>query len=113
MVSSRDESIRHALLTCDVAVTLTSTVGLEALVMGKDLLIVNISQYSQFVDYRAEDGAYVINSLGEIETALLDIFNRTPHVVALQENRLQMPRYGGAACAIVDNLAELIEELAT
>ena len=110
MVSPREESIRHALLTCDVAVTLTSTVGLEALVMGKDLLIVKVSQYSQFVDYRADDGAYVINSLGEMETALLDIFNRAPHVLVLQENRLQTPHSGGAAVAIVDNLAELIKQ---
>ena len=112
MVSPREESIRHALLTCDVAVTLTSTVGLEALVMGKDLLIVNISQYSQFVDYRADDGAYVINSLGEIETALLNIFNRAPHVLVLQKNRRQTPHSGGSARGIVDNLAELKEEAA-
>ena len=113
LVSSRNESIRHALLTCDVAVTLTSTVGLEALVMGKDLLIVNISQYSQFVDYRAEDGAYVISSMDEIETALFAIFNRAPQVIALQENRAQTPHAGQSALAIVDNLAELIKESAT
>ena len=110
MVSPREESIRHALLICDTVVTLTSTVGLEALIMGKNLLIVNISEYSQFVDYRAEDGACVIGSQGDIEMALLDIFNRAPRILELQEKRRQTPYSGGAARTIVENLKELIVE---
>ena len=110
LVSPREESIRHALLVCDTVVTLTSTVGLEALIMDKDLLIVNISQYSDHVDYSAGDGACVVCNRSDIETALLDIFNCVPHVLELQENRRQTPHSGGAARVIVENLRELIEE---
>ncbi len=108
MVSPREESIRHALLQADVVVTLTSTVGLEALVMGKHLLVANISQYSKFVDYRTGDGAYVVDSQSDIEAALLEIFHIKPRVQVVQQGRHQNPHVSGAAQAIIENLKELI-----
>ena len=106
LVSPRTENVRDALLKCDAVVTFTSTIGFEALVLDKAVVIAAVSQYSGYVDYREEDGVRVVGSLDAVESALLGFFHGDDEARALARHRAAMPHTGGAARAIVQCLVD-------
>jgi hypothetical protein len=105
LVSPRQETVRDALLKCDAVVTFTSTIGFEALVLDKPVVIAAVSQYSDFVDYREDDGVRLVNSLAAVEGALLGFFRNDDLARQLASRRAAMPRSGDAAHSIVQCLA--------
>jgi CDP-glycerol glycerophosphotransferase (TagB/SpsB family) len=104
LVSPRSESVRDALLKSDAVVTFTSTIGLEALVLDKPVVVAAVSQYSDFVDYREADGVRVVDSLASLESALLSFFQADEQALTLARRRQAVPRTGRAARAIVECL---------
>ena len=104
LVSPRTESVCDALLQSDAVVTFTSTIGFEALVLDKPVVVAAVSQYSSFVDYRDTDGVWVVESIDAVEQALRGFFQEDPTARELAAYRRAMPRTGGAAAAIVECL---------
>ena len=104
LLSPRSESVRDALLRCDAVVTFTSTIGFEALVLDKPVVICNVSQYSHFVDYREADGVAMAATLDDVEPALVSFHAGDDHAQLLARYRRAMPKGGTAARSIVDCL---------
>ncbi|MBC7605247.1 MAG: CDP-glycerol glycerophosphotransferase family protein [Ramlibacter sp.] len=104
LLSPRSESVRDALLTCDAVVTLTSTIGFEALVLDKAVVIAAVSQYSHFVDYREEDGVALAQSLADVEPALASFHANDEHAQRRSHLRRAMPKGGHAARSVVHAL---------
>jgi predicted glycosyltransferase len=77
IISCGKTAVEDDVLSCDVCVTITSTVGWMALVAGKPLLVVPHSSESKNYDVGERDGAFVMNSIDEIEGCLLKIINGT------------------------------------
>lgn len=107
LASPRDEPLLSALNIADIVVTLTSTVAYEALLMGKQVLVLRMSRFSHLVDYSPEDGALVIDSLDSIPEALRTLATSNPVSAQLRENRDRLPRLGGASRRVADVLEEL------
>ncbi|WP_395687139.1 CDP-glycerol glycerophosphotransferase family protein [Caenimonas koreensis] len=105
LLSPRTESVRDALLKCDAVVTFTSTIGFEALVFDKPVVVATVSQYSHYVDYREDDGVALAASLDGVEPALASFHDNDAHAQQLTRARRAMPRGGHAARAVVDALA--------
>lgn len=103
--SPRTEPVRDALLKADAVVTFTSTIGFEALLLDKPLVVAAVSQYSSFVDYCESDGAFVVEDIESIEPALLAYFRDDAPARALAIHRRGMPRNGRSAEAVVQCLA--------
>jgi hypothetical protein len=105
LTSARTESVRDALLKCDAVVTFTSTIGFEALVLDKPVVVAAVSQYSHFVDYRETDGVRVVDSIQAVEPALASFFRNDEGAQRLAAFRRTVPRNGQAGRAIVECLA--------
>lgn len=105
------ESLPILISACDAVVTLTSTVAMEALLIDKPVLVIQISPYSHLVDYTEDDGALIIHSLLETKQGLERLFYDTAVQRALAERRSQLPKIGKAASKICD-LLECPEVLA-
>ena len=106
IVSPRQQSVRDALLLCDAVVTFTSTIGFEALVLDKPVVIAAVSQYSSYVDYREEDGVAIVDSMDAVEAALASFDAGDETAQRLGRNRRQMARPGTAAASIVRCLVQ-------
>ena len=104
LMSPRTETVRDALLQSDAVVTFTSTIGFEALVLGKPVVVAAVSQYSSFVDYRETDGVWVVDSIDAVEQALAGFFRGDAKARQLAAYRATMPRTGRAAGTIVECL---------
>ncbi len=104
LLSPRTQSVRDALLICDAVVTFTSTIGFEALFLDKPVVVAAISQYSHFVDYREDDGVFVVNAMAAVEPALASFFADDAHAQRLARFRRTLPRSGQAASAIIQCL---------
>ncbi|MES2787833.1 MAG: CDP-glycerol glycerophosphotransferase family protein [Pseudomonadota bacterium] len=101
LLSPRTQSVRDALLMSDAVVTFTSTIGFEALVLDKPVVIAAISQYSHFVDYREDDGVCVVDSMDAVEPALASFFADDAQAQRLAGFRRTLAQTGQAAKAIV------------
>jgi hypothetical protein len=104
LTSPRTENVRDALLKSDAVVTFTSTIGFEALVLDKPVVVAAVSQYSAFVDYRESDGVLTVDSLEAVEPALVSLFRGDATAQMLAAHRRAMPRSGRAAQAIAQCL---------
>jgi len=104
LVSPSHESLPALLSACDAVVTLTSTVAMEALLMNKPVLIIRISPYRHLVDYSKDDGAMIIETLGEAELGLERLFNDPILQNELAEQRSRLPKIGYAASRICDHV---------
>jgi len=102
LISPRTEPLLSALHVADVVVTLTSTVGYEALLLDKPAVIAAISRFSHLVDYSAEEGALVIGALEELPEAIRTVATDTPTARTLRQNRARLPQAGGAAGRMAD-----------
>lgn len=107
LASPRTEPLLSALHVADVVVTLTSTVGYEALLLGKPAVIVQISRFSHLVDYSPEEGALVIGALEELPDAIRTVTTDTPTARLLRDNRARLPQPGGAAGRMADCIERL------
>lgn len=67
------ESLYEALCAVDVVITLTSTVGMEALLLDRPTMILAISPYQHFVDYSEEDGALIVPALEGAEAGIASL----------------------------------------
>lgn len=99
--SHAQDSLQEAIASADMVVTLTSTVGMEALLLDKPTMIIAISPYQHLVDYTEEDGAYVAASLEEAEAGIACLLEEHPKAMQLKENRKKLPAVGDATHKIV------------
>ncbi|MHB9143938.1 MAG: UDP-N-acetylglucosamine 2-epimerase [Symbiobacteriia bacterium] len=101
--------IHELLAISDLVITQFSTVGLEAALMGRDLITVNLSGRPEPVSYSEMGLALSVDELSELlptitRTATSDSIRET-----LSRNRRQLPAPGRAT----DNVIELLRELAS
>ncbi len=91
MLSPREEPLIDALLAADVVVTCTSTVAYEALLLGKPVIILQMSQYDKYVDYSEDVGALVLGSIDELKEGLEELLlGQSPRAQKLRTNRLAL-----------------------
>lgn len=98
------ESLYDALGAADVVITLTSTVGMEALLLDRPTLILAISPYQHFVDYSAEDGALIVPVLDGVEAGIATLLDDGEEARKLAAARSRLPAVGGAAARVCDLL---------
>lgn len=103
------EPLHDALCAADLVITLTSTVGMEALLLDRPTLILAISPYQHFVDYTAEDGALIVPSLEGVEAGIATLLADGPVAQALASARARLPAVGGAARRVVDLLERVTD----
>lgn len=102
------EPLVHLIHACDVAVTLTSTVGWEALLSGKPLLVLNISPFSHTVTFGDDDGALALPSLDDAERGLHTLLDGGAEAQQLAVLRGKLPPPGGATKRICDLLENVV-----
>ena len=85
-------------------ITLTSTVGMEALLLDRPTLILAISPYQHFVDYSAEDGALIVPDLDGVEAGIATLLEDGEEARKLAAARSRLPAVGGAAGRVCDLL---------
>ncbi len=99
MLSPREEPLINALLVADVVVTCTSTVAYEALLLGKPVIILQMSQYDRYVDYSEDVGALVLSSMEEVKEGLEELLLGTsPRAQQLKTNRQTLAEESAGAC---------------
>lgn len=103
------ESLYEVLDAADVVITLTSTVGMEALLLDRPTLILAISPYQRFADYSAEDGALIVPALEGAEAGIATLLEEGAEAQALAAARARLPPVGGAA----DRVSKLLERITT
>jgi hypothetical protein len=102
LVSRGDEPLTHVIHAADVAVTLTSTVGMEALLSDKPLLVPQLSPNTRLAPYSAEDGALTVPTMEMIELGLETLLTENEQSTRLATRRRLLPAIGGAAGRICD-----------
>ena len=95
------ESLDDAIAAADIVITFTSTVAMEALLLGKPVIILAVSAYSHLVDYSEEDGALIINSPDEIEGAINCLLGDSKKAEKLKMARENLLIKNGAAAEVV------------
>ncbi|WP_417427131.1 UDP-N-acetylglucosamine 2-epimerase [Hoeflea sp.] len=101
------ESLHEALRAADVVITLTSTVGMEALLLDRPTMILAISPYQHFVDYSAEDGALIVPALEGAEAGIAALLSGGAEAQELAAARARLPEIGGAA----ERITQLLERI--
>ena len=99
-VSLKDENLAILLQSIDTVVTMTSTVGLEAALLGKPMVALNLSVFSPDAPFSQMGLARGVNCLTELEDALLDT------LVKRWEPNAKLPKIGKAT----NNVIKVIEE---
>lgn len=100
--SHAHEPLSHVIHACDVAVTLTSTVGWEALLAQKPLLVLTISPFSHAVTYGNDDGALALHALEDAEHGLRLLLRGGAEADRLAALRRALPAPGEATRRICD-----------
>jgi len=100
--SHGSEPLVEVIHGCDVAVTLTSTVGWEVLLSQKPLLVLNISPNSDAVTFGDGDGALALPTLGGAEEGLKKLIYPGKDAKQLAALRRALPKPGGATGRICD-----------
>lgn len=108
-------SLDDALIACDVLITHGSTVALEAMIIGRPVIITNFTARDDLIPYAGEGPAVSVRDPGQLVPALRDILEReeTPAVELAKRTRF-IERYAykidGQSTERVRNL---INEIAT
>ena len=104
-ISSYEEE--HALLikAVDVVVTMTSTVGQEAFLLGTPLVTLNLSVFKNDVPYMESGMSRGVNQLEDLEEALLDVLERgwAPETL--------LPPIGQATQNVMDVIESVMEDI--
>lgn len=108
LVSTRTEDVADALLTSDIVITATSTLGYEAALMEKDVIIVKGSAYDHLADYAPEQGFLVVQDKREIPQAVKLLAEDSPERRALRAARAKLPGPGNFAADTVTEIIRLI-----
>ncbi|QPJ62385.1 MAG: UDP-N-acetyl glucosamine 2-epimerase [Candidatus Nitronauta litoralis] len=109
MLSPREEPLINALLAADIVVTCTSTVAYEALLLGKPVIILQMSQYDKYVDYSEDVGALVLNSTDKLKEGLEELISeKSPRAQKLKKNRIALAEESLGAC---EKIVAIIESL--
>jgi len=95
-LSPRDEDLATLLAACDAVVTISSTVGLEGLLLGKALVQVEMSPFARDIPYRAMGLACGTPDLAGLEAAIDRALTAPPDLRDL------LPAPGSAAERIAD-----------
>jgi UDP-N-acetylglucosamine:LPS N-acetylglucosamine transferase len=101
------EPLYEALAASDVVITLTSTVGMEALLLGRPTMILAISPYQHFADYSEKDGALIVPTLEAAGEGIATLLAVGPKAQALAEARANLPAVGSSAGRVVDLLERI------
>lgn len=107
IISGQQTAVEDDVLSCDVCVTITSTVGWMALMANKPLLVVTHPTESKYYDVGVKNGAFVLDSIDEMESCLLNIINGRNESKSFMNKMGFADRYPFATRNIVD----LIENL--
>lgn len=100
--AGRDEELGVLLTAVDVVVVLTTTVGLEAALVGKPVVKVRLSAYDVTMPYEEMGFATSAFGLDELESAIASALEDEPTRGRLAAARERLPRVGQAAGRVVD-----------
>lgn len=103
-LSGREDHLHTLLQAVDLVVIMTSTVGLEARMLGKPLLSVDLSVFSLDTPYEEVGLSHGVRDLTQLESAIETALNEDSALPA------GFPPPGGAAEAILDQIEILLEE---
>jgi hypothetical protein len=106
-LSSRAEDAVDALLTADIVVTATSTIGYEAALMGKDVIIVRGSHYDAYADYCEEDGVMVIEDYQQLHGAIHAYRSHAETARRIRRYREALPKPGHFTQDAVESILAL------
>lgn len=107
-VSPRTENLAVLLRAIDVAVVMTTTVGIEAALSGRPLVKVCLSPFDAYAPYEKMDLALPVRRLEELEASLAAALSDTPEARRMEEARNRFPPPGGAAGRVADVIAGLV-----
>ncbi len=108
LVSPTTEDTTDALLTCDILVTSTSTIGYEAVLMDKPTIAVRGSQYDPYADYSEREGVLVIPDYTRLAEAVHTLSEENDISTTLRAARRELPQPG---CFAETNVALIRERL--
>lgn len=103
-ISQRDESLAPLLQAVDLVVTLTSTVGLEARLLKKPLITVDMSVYSEDTPYAKLGFSVGVNDFLELEPTISRLLDGCIDQYSLSE----LPRAGNATDSVVQQILKLL-----
>lgn len=96
------ESLQSVISASDLVITLTSTVAMEALLLDKDVLILELSAYSHLVDYSEDIGAVKINNKKDIKRTIVSFIQDNNLKDKMKSKRNNLPSAGMATNKVVD-----------
>lgn len=103
-LSPATEDATDALLTADILVTATSTIGYEAALMGKDVIIIRGSHYDTMADYCEQDGVMVIDDYRHLSDAVRHFIQNSDLAAHIRKCRDSLPSPGNFAKQTVDTI---------
>lgn len=106
--SHTDEPLYEALCAADVVVTLTSTVGMEALLLDRPTLILAVSPYQKFADYSEKDGALIVDDISKLEHGLTVLLSDSSVAAKLHNMRMTLPEVGQSTGKIVALINQIL-----
>ncbi|MES2413222.1 MAG: UDP-glycosyltransferase [Pseudomonadota bacterium] len=103
-ISGRTDPLAPLLMAVDVVVCMTSTVGYEAALLGKPLIHLPLSIYSNEADYTEMGIALRVDDLQRLEMAL--------HLILSQgwKPKIGLKHAGGATQAVVQAIVEMLPQ---
>ncbi len=107
--SGREEDLGVLLHAVDVAVVMTTTVGIEAALVGRPLVKICLSPFDRYAPYERMQLALPVHRLEDLESRLAAALSDSPESRRLAEGRTRFPPPGGAAVRVAD----VIESLAS
>jgi len=75
-ISDSSTKLMDTLKSVDLVITCTSTVGLEGLILGKDLITIDMSVFTPTIPFSKYGYSKGIDNLDKLEKSILDIYNK-------------------------------------
>ena len=97
-------TVLHAV---DIVIVASSTVGMEAALIGKPVIQIMLSKFSTLAPYYDMGIAIPAFDLNELNNILNEIVNRSKRVIAMERCIAKLPKIGKAS----DNVCDVIESL--
>ena len=101
-ISKPSSSLHEQLISADIVVTMTSTVALEAALLSKHVVTVDLSIFSNDAPFSAMGISNGVTSLDELESTLFKLANTKP------KKRQGLPEVGNATNNILSEIKEII-----
>jgi len=74
-ISDNSTKLIDTLKSVDLVITCTSTVGLEGLILGKDLITIDMSVFTPTIPFSKYGYSKGINNLDDLEKSILNLYN--------------------------------------